>query len=113
MKTIQEIQKEIVDIEKFCATDRATKRQMASGAKRIENLRSCIMYLETNPSQEFMLKQLAQLKDKVSIINSGFSSWKSNNPKDAEVNNPKSKYETMMGLKTIKSQIKNLNYMIG
>lgn len=112
MRTIEAIRKEIQEEEKFAATPNATKRQMEKSAKRIENLRACILYLETNPTEQFMNKQLTQLKKNVDVINSGFGAWRRNNPKDAEVSNPKSKYETMMGMKTIKAQIKNLNYLL-
>lgn len=113
MKTLDYIKGEIAAIDKQTANEELSKREAKQLEKRRKLHYDCQLYLETHPTEEFLLKQKKDCKKKIDFINGNFSTWLNNNAKEAEaVKNPKSKYHTVMGLKTIKSQLATLNYLL-
>lgn len=113
MKTLEYVQQELQDAIKLGETG-LSKKEAKVCEKRIKHLYSCRLYLETNPTQEFVQKQFEDVKRKIKIINSGFHKWLQNNQKEADgVANPKSKYNTLMGLKNLKAQLNTLDYLLG
>lgn len=112
MKTLEYVQQELQDAIKLGET-KLSKKEAKVCEKRIKHLYSCQLYLETNPTEEFVQKQFEDVKRKIKIINSGFWQWLQNNQKEADGGaNPKSKYNSMMGLKNYKAQLNTLDYLL-
>lgn len=110
MKTLEYVQQELQDAIKLGETE-LSKKEAKLCEKRVKHLYSCQLYLETNPTEEFVQKQFEDVKRKIKIINSGFQQWLQNNRKEADAN-PKSKYHTLMGLKNYKAQLNTLDYLL-
>ena len=111
MKTIDDINTEL-DRLRDDTKNLHSKREREKIAKKCSVLYLCKLYLETNPTLKFIEKQKAEVKRKLDFIDEGFNQWAGSNPKEANVNNPKSKYNSLMGVKVLKAQLKTLNYLL-
>jgi len=113
MKTLESIKSEIAIDRKQAEKEDLTKREAKQIEKRIKKLYACQLYLETDPTETFIQKQKADVSKKIKIINDGFSDWLKNNAKESDgCKNPKSKYQTYMGLKNLKAQYLTLSYLL-
>lgn len=110
MKTLEEVKKQITDLREEAKG--LGKKEAKKICKRLGLLYSVQLYLETSPTQQFIEKQKDNLEYKVKVINDGFSTWRNNNPKDSNVNNPKSKYNSYMGLRQVREQLATINYIL-
>ncbi len=69
MITVQDIKREINEI-----TDRVRletdmrKSEKTKLKKRVGLLRKCILYLETNPTDDFLKKEIDRLENRISLI---------------------------------------------
>lgn len=112
MKNIEQVKKEIAELQKEGEELRGTKMYKRI-EKKVGALYKCQLYLESNPTQEFIEKQKADLKKRLKIIAAGLSVWLRENPQEGNsTKNPKSKYNTLMGVKTIKQQLATLEYLL-
>jgi len=67
MKTVQELKSEISDIKYKIENEDmkpATERRLR---KRIPFLKTCIMYVESNPSRDFIKKQMEDCENKIDL----------------------------------------------
>ena len=113
MKTLEKVQSEISALQKEADTPNLPKKDYKKIEKKVKLLYQCQLYLETNPTAEFLEKQKEDLKKKLKAIDAGFLQWSSNNPQEANsVKNPKSKYNSIMGTKNFKAQLLTLQYLI-
>lgn len=120
MKTATELQSEINTILKgFTGEDyyTAEKREINKADRRVKYLKTCLYYLETNPSEKFLLEQLAQLKKSVERIKlpENFEAWKTQEMiSDTSLTMPEllTRYKKEMGLKDLETQIKSLQYLL-
>jgi len=78
--------------------------------KRITFLKQCIEYLSTNPSVDFIEREIARLDNKLSII------MKQQPPMTYFQENPKNTLKSFQGLelgaKKIREQLKTLNFIL-
>lgn len=109
MKQLKEIHEKINSLMKETPQYKKARRRYE---KEMQFLRSCQFYLETEPTEKFLGKQLTECKRRIEVINEGFLTWLQTNPKDAECKNPKSKYRSLMGYRTIQNQIRTLEFLI-
>lgn len=76
MKTLKEIKQEeesLLKEIKHTSTDNEVKRIR----RRLEFLKTCRLYIETKPSEQYLESQLQQLHNKVGVINQRFGAWSS------------------------------------
>lgn len=112
MKTLQNVKDELLVARKLSEQE-LSKKEKSKLEKELKHLYACQLYLESDPTQTFLEKQQKDLKHKIKIVTSGFSTWCSNNPKERDsCKNPKSKYNTMMGLKNFKEQLRTIEYLL-
>lgn len=78
MKTIKKIKAEIKVLQKTDTTD-LSPGQMKKIHKEAEQLNQYKLYLETNPSEEFLKKQHTELSAKLDKIDESFANWYNNN----------------------------------
>lgn len=112
MKTLDYVKSQLQDAIKLGESE-LSKREAKQCEKEIKHLYSCQLYLETNPTEEFITKQQKDVINKIKAINGGYQKWCSANTKERDsTSNPKAKYNTMMGLKNLKAQLSTLNYLL-
>jgi len=126
MKTLQEITTEITELEKYgkeIYSDKRTaigadvkklERLYKSTGTRLSFLKIVQKYLLSEPRQEFVQKQMNDLLRRKKLIEDGFESWVNLQPKntskvDAEW---QAEYYALNDMKTIKSQIKTLTFIL-
>jgi hypothetical protein len=110
MKTIQQVQSEIDALRKeFKTFFLNTQDKTANKArKRIDLLEKVVIYLESNPTEEFVTKERLRLADKLHAIRAAYDDYLANI--DAQANVPE--YMAKMGGKLIKDQQKVLTYIM-
>lgn len=107
MKTLTTIKKEI---EELLALDRHKEKPsvLSRAKKRIQFLRMCQHYLETQPSTEFLQKEKARLENRLDLIEDNFDYYKAT----ATAKKPLKEYAKLMDTKSVKEQLKTIKYLI-
>lgn len=83
MKSIDEIKKEIVELENSYPTSHSEQKAYKSAGKKVKLLRDIITYLELiNPNEAFVSNQINDLERKLGIIDNGFDLWTQNVPRN-------------------------------
>jgi hypothetical protein len=67
MKTVKELKEEIVGIKYQIENEPMKPATQKRLRKRIPFLNTCIMYVETNPSRDFIKKQLDDCEAKINL----------------------------------------------
>ena len=114
MKTEKEIRKEIQDLL-FKATllkpsDKLDKKQLKEIKLRVKFLKPILLYLETNPTQEFCEAELAKSKMLLTAANSNYVPLEGRYTKADTAK--KKAFETKLDIPTIKTHIKNLKFIL-
>jgi len=114
MKTKESIQNEISALQSKGANKSLfTPSEYKALGRRVEFLRTVLNYLQSEPRMEFIEKQKADLENKLKLIDDGFKKFIDFRPKDnKDTKQVISEYESQMGVKHIKSQLKTLNYIL-
>lgn len=93
---------------------RLEEKEQRKASRRVEFLRLCERYLETQPSEQYLEETRDRLAETVKKIDAGFTQWVKNTPEVKEV--PMSKrmsyYNRQMNRSKFVSQIKALNYVL-
>lgn len=112
MKTLESIKAEL-GVARKLAEKQLSKSEEKRLDKELKMLYQCQLYLETEPTKTFLEKQKTEVTRKIKIVNEGFDVWMRNNQKECDgVKNPKSKYYSLMGMKTLKLQLNTLNFLL-
>lgn len=135
MKSLQEIQKEIDLIFEASETERKNKTEQKKSVitrrkKRIVFLRTCIAYLQSGATENFLLKEKERLENKISAIQLSFVAddidpkyaiKKGDVIKNGELVRGnvsknelelKNDYEELMGVDVIHEQLKMIDYLL-
>lgn len=114
MKTVRDIKARIIDVENFMKTELKEKKTGVSAQSKgkLNVLKTCKMYLESKPSEDFVKKE----KDKVSNrIDEIFKEYK---PLDRDENSPKqcrqylTIFEKNWEVPKLRSQLKVLKFIL-
>jgi hypothetical protein len=120
MKTTKEIEKEIKqnteeiirlnkDIDERIEVKR-NKSWVKQLKKKNALLKHLVLYLKTNPREEFVKQELSSIKLKISSVENRFSEWYQG--KEGKFKNPRSAFKTQMGIPLLKEQEKTLKYLL-
>lgn len=110
MIQLTEVNSQIKEIETmFQDQGRFKKSELSRARKLVVLLRSVSLYLESNPSEDFINSMLVDLEKKLKNINDNYPKWI---PPDRSVKNIRAAYDTEMGTKKVKAQIKTLKYIL-
>ncbi len=118
MKNKHDIQNEIDFLIKEYGPNRKeasySMKIINAARKKIALLTKCVQYIETNPREEFIHKQLALSNKRLEIISRDFNQWFLNSPKGQAVGRVKAIkiFEKEMDKKGVVLQIKTLNYIL-
>jgi len=86
MKNITELKLEILENQKQMRDSKIADRKYNSISKKNEYLTNIIMYLETNPKEEFLKSEKARMLKIISAKESQYNYWSSNVcPDDVDV----------------------------
>lgn len=77
--------------------------------KNYNFLKSCLLYLESNPNELFLKNNLEDINKKINKILDNFSFWYNSDNRHKALKNPKQAYNTETGLKQLEAQKKPLN----
>lgn len=78
--------------------------------KRFSFLKHMVIYLESNPREEFLKEQKEKILTKISSIENGYEEWKVYNEKKHK--NPLKQYRKECGVSDLKNKLKTLNYLL-
>ena len=124
MKTVDQIKKEITEVikemksvsENFDFNEKQRGRETKKLSRKLEILKECKMYLETNPRQEFVNEEKERLTRIIALYESSerFDSWKRSilvtlktTPK-----NIRAYYLKEMGVPDLKQSLKTIEYIL-
>lgn len=114
MKTIEEIkaqiEKEITDAPQPVSKEKRKLRKQAQ--TKVRWLRSCLLYLESLPAEEFLQDQLKKKESELDVIMNGFSAWEINTP--GMLGHPKAKgeYNKLMGTSKVRKHVEILDFLV-
>jgi hypothetical protein len=111
MITIDEIKarrKRILDSQKDME-----KRELSAARKDMECFKYCILYLEGNPSEDFVKKQLKEVQTRLKKIKDGQMAWISSHRKSGQTDTQaKAFHAATFETKKMTLQIKYLNFIL-
>lgn len=115
MKSIKQIQDEMNSIQVEISTGKDLSDTMINRLKkRYSFMVMCKMYLESNPTVEFLDKEKDRLSNRVNLINAGYEP----NQRLIEANLRKEEqaehndYNKIMGLKLVKDQLQSIKFIL-
>src|SRR5689334_12313787 len=109
MKTIKDIDSELSVIQNIIIEKRKDDKddKCTAWVGKANFLKQVRLYLETNPTAEYLQREIARLETLISNLESKFDGWKISNPPDGvPVEKLKSFYNNEMGINHMKSQLK-------
>lgn len=112
MKTIADIQKEIADIKYEIENTEMKKAAETKLRKRIAYLRTCVLYLETNPSPSFLKSEIEKVENKISLRMVNFSLDGSLGMTKSFVLKMKKSYEAQFDIPKLREQVKTMRYLL-
>jgi len=114
MKSSIEIKNEMTSLQADLCTKGLKKMEVSKIKKRYEFLKICKMYIESNPTHEFLHKEKDRLQNKINLINAGYKpdqklidrGFKKEEQKEHK------DYNKIMGIAKFKEQLKGIQYLI-
>jgi cation transport regulator ChaC len=116
MRTIIQIKGEIQGIETRIKRGEYKGNEKSKLYKQIENLRACILYLETEPRAEFVGKESEDLNKiiqrKQGVIDDFFGSEEYQKMTKSALSKLKKEHEKTHNLPKLRTQLDTLNYLL-
>ena len=117
MKTLAEVKKQETDLINLGGTlvnssDPEDKKELKRVKSTINKLRPIKLYLETNPSEEGLIKELERLNKKGDDIDDRFEEWFLNTPQAKRMSNPKKVFYDTTGISEINKKIATLKFIL-
>jgi len=133
MKTIEQLNQEklnaIADGEKLGdyefrsnldADEKKEKKLKNKYRKRVAFIKSCILYLESNPRESFVVEMRDECTKRLDILNRNLASWKASMPQHLmeKIANPDKYYYDNIGkdekkeIKNVTNQLKMINHLL-
>ena len=112
MKTVTELQKERTSV--LCQYQESEdKRECNRLKKRADFLKICIMYLETNPTIEFLTAEQNKLTNRINIIEKEAPVIdKTNDGTEAYTKNERAKYMKTMNISDTRTKLSTINFLL-
>jgi hypothetical protein len=112
MKTIADIQREIADIKHEIENTEMKKAAENKLRKRIAYLRTCVLYLETNPSPSFLKEEITKLETKITLRMANFSITDAEAKPKTYLGKIKKAYEKQFDVPKLREQIKTMRFLL-
>jgi hypothetical protein len=108
MKTIQEIKNEIRELERTPQGE-LKSAEFKKILTKIDNLKTLVKYLETNPCEKFIEKEIERLKNRITKTQVGFvSQWE---PDTKYYKKERANYLKEMGVPKLRQQLQSLLFL--
>ena len=111
MKTPEQVKKEIEELI-LQKKDAKTYRALKKINNKIEDLKTIVLYLETNPSEEFIKSEKARLEKQVDAIEDNFQKWLNSGSSRRHSEKPLKVYYKEMKLEEVTKRLKTINYLL-
>jgi len=111
MKTTEQVKKEIEELilqKKDAKTDRALNKIN----NRIDFLKTIVLFLETNPSEEYLLSKKLKLEKQCDAIEDNFQKWLNSDSSRRHLEKPLKVYYKEMKLDDVLKRLKTINYLL-
>lgn len=113
MKTTAQIESEIQEIKGWHNDPEYYETaEYKKAGRKVTLLQSYIYYLQAGAQEKFLQKDLEVLENRLDIIDKGFGKWLKWNKENDQLKNPQAKYNSEMGTRKVKRQIKALKYLL-
>ena len=113
MKNYDDVSREInIIIKEAKKRGELSTKKRNDLTKRLDFLKTILLYLNTNPSEELINKEIAKLNKKLEILELRYTTWISENPEARGLKNPRPAFDTAFEIPRIKNQLKTLNYIL-
>lgn len=115
MKKIADIRDDIKGLDRILAkADEHKPSAITRAANRRLLLLNCITYLETEPTEAFVEKQIAELEKKViyAVSEDNFKTWVKATPGAIRLTNPRKAFESEFDLSKSRKQLRTLRYIL-
>lgn len=111
MKTLTEVRREINKLAEELneAREERDKRRVSMLHGKVEELKLFMLYLETNPRQESVLRMRDQVKHRLDVLEKRFGTWIAGRSGDTKA--LQQRYNSMMGIQELKHKLKALDYL--
>jgi len=108
MKTINQIKKEEKDLRSEAHyADYTRKKQIK---RRLELLKTCRIYLETEPSEQYLRDELHRVSKKIEIIQERFPAWSAG--KIGGGTELQRRYDALTDKSKLRFQVRTLQYLL-
>lgn len=105
MKTISQLKKEKLQLLKTGLHSSKEKRQL-------ELITNAILYLETNPREEFMRSEVRRIEAIINSKKAGYGDYIINNSLTLDAKKQKSQFQSEMGFTEMRRKIKLIKYLL-
>lgn len=111
MKTTKDVIKEIAEIKEVVTTQSLKPSVSAALVNRIPILNECLMYLETNPSEEFVASEIERIEKKINNRMLDFALPEDKVSKK-EYSTLRTAHENKHEIPRLRTQVKMLRYLL-
>ena len=112
MKTVQQIQNRINELMDYCQSFKPSEgKTFNKERKELSLLNTIKMYLEDNPSEDFIKKEVERLENRVMLIEDGFMNYLHNTPEDSDILSKKrQEYNKINNVPEIRRQLRRFTF---
>ncbi|MDD4971930.1 MAG: hypothetical protein PHT07_21090 [Paludibacter sp.] len=110
MKTAQQLKVKILQLTSEAQHKETQQKRVKAIKKRLTFLRFCLKYIETNPSEECLKRQLNECEHQIAVYDSRFSDFEARQVK--ELKNVRQYYDGINGIPKLKEQIRTVNFIL-
>lgn len=111
MITLEEIEKQLQELKSIKKPIGKLTKEYKGAQKRFEFLKNCKLYLESNPSEDFVIKQMNECKKLKQRLAEAYPEWARNFKPQEHIKNIKTYYNKEMGIVKIQNQLKYLSFI--
>jgi predicted nuclease with TOPRIM domain len=106
MKKLKDIKTEM---ELLMATNGGNESSINAARKRLQFLSVCKNYLETKPTEDFLLQEKERIKKRISLLEEWFPAYKGISTDQRKW---RAEYNKETGVGTLKTQLKTINFLL-
>ena len=113
MKKIEQLQNEISENIKLMKQKKENNLSYRSIVKKNNNLKFYLMYLQTNPSEEYLKTQKNSIQKIINSKKSQFNHWSENVcPQNVHVTKRRSLFNKELGINELRNRLQALDYIL-
>jgi len=112
MKTINDINTEISELQDRNPAKFKDTKEYKKAEKQAQLLRTCATYLQLNPTRDAMVKDLELVEKKIKAAEDGYSVWLTHTTFEEKGKNPKQTYRAYMGIRNLELQRRSLQFLL-